>query len=142
MDLKTLGVIVLALIVSVVIVGTRWQLGEEYQVTLTDLAVFVTPILIWLIVTNRISELTLGKEGVTIKAAAKRSVQKGLSRISVREITIAEKGMLEDIPNFIDQKIEALKLQVNRHNFYDEYALRQYLKSAHPIFILSVRGHR
>src|ERR1700730_2487051 len=127
MDGKTLGVIGLAFVAFAAIVGIRWSFGEKYQVTLTDLLVLAAPIMLWLVVTNKLGELTLGTDGLTIKAAANQPVQSQLSQISVQEIKIANKGSIEDIPKLIEQKIQGLKLQVNRNDYYDEYVLEKYL---------------
>jgi hypothetical protein len=88
MDYKTIAVIALAFVVFAVIVGVRWSFGEKYQVTLTDLLLVVTPILIWLVVTGKLGEATLGwKDGLTIKAAANQLLR--ASPISVQPLNTA-----------------------------------------------------
>ena len=126
-DNSTLIVVALAVVAFAAIIGIRWRYGEKYQITLTDLVLLLAPILIWLVVTNKLGELSLGAEGLTSKAAARQPVATQLSRISVQDISIADKGSPDAIPALIERRIQALKLQVNKSNYYDEFILRTYL---------------
>jgi hypothetical protein len=126
-DNSTLIVVALAVVAFAVIIGIRWKYGQDYQITLTDLVLLLAPILIWLVVTNKLGELSLGAEGLTIKAAARQPVATRLSRISVQDVTTADKGSSDAIPALIERRVQALRLQINKRDYYDEGVLRTYL---------------
>src|SRR5258706_11385736 len=85
---------------SVVLRGTT---HGSWELKLTDAALALLPIFIWLVFSGQLKELKTGSEGFSaaFQDAASASIDQAVEKLPVEALVADEKTLLPDIPKFI-----------------------------------------
>ncbi|MBT5108421.1 MAG: hypothetical protein HOM25_07050 [Rhodospirillaceae bacterium] len=112
-------IIAVALLIGLVLLRTLTDGNAE--VRLTDAAIAIIPVIVFLIASGKITKLVVGPEGVTVEAASEAilgaaggSVGDQVERIEPEPITAAGKGGIDSIPEYLNRGVQALTFEIGR----------------------------
>ena len=121
------------LVVLAALVALRGFSGGKLEVKISDAVIAVIPVVMWLLVTGKITKLVVGAEGVTVETAGEailqassKSISGQISALPVVPIDIAEKTGVPEIPDLVARRIGALEFRLGRA-IYAGSATRQYV---------------
>lgn len=130
-DLVT-ALIALALVVS--LVALRGMSRGRLEVKLSDAAIAVIPIMVWLLISGRIAKIAVGSEGVSVETAREaivsasgKVIKSQVAELPVAPVEVAAKGGVAEIPALIRSRVEGLRFTVDGHGHYVESAIKTYL---------------
>jgi hypothetical protein len=131
-----------ALLLLVGLVAIRTLSAGKIEVKLTDAAIAVIPMLVWLLASGQVSKLVVGTEGITVETtrmaileAADRPIENQVSPLPVAPVEIAVKGSVGDIPALVAKGIAALEFQLGFGGYVGD-VIREYFAAltATPTF--------
>ncbi len=128
-----------ALALLIALVTLRAVSKGRFEVKLSDAIIAVIPVVLWLVISQRITKLVLGTEGITVETAreaiVKASTQPIKSQVPVVRVATAQKGGLGDIARLAKEGVEGLEFTVGRA-VYAAPVVRGYLTtlSEYPFF--------
>jgi len=105
------------------------------EIKLPDIIVAVLPVMIFLIVSGKLSKFELSESGLKIETAITEAAQTkisglevavGLEKLPTQHLSTETKGGTSEIPKLINQKTEALSFHLG-YSGYNGYAIREYL---------------
>jgi len=136
-NLSIVIIIAIALLLFLGSVLLRSKTKAKYEIKNIDLIIAALPIVIWLLLSNKLEEVNF--LGVGIKTAdvfadvANTNIGTEFTSAEalpidqlVEEVGVASKSGTGQIPMMVKTKIEALQFRLG-HGGYDSYAIREYL---------------
>ena len=116
------------IILGLIIINTKVNGG--FKIEASWIAIALAPAVIWLLATGQLSGFTgFGIEFKLKEASAKPfSLSLEGDKIKPAFVSLGEKGGIGNIPELIRNRVAALALQLNRRNYYANWAIRQYLE--------------
>jgi len=121
-----------ALLLLVGLVALRTLSAGKIEVKLTDAAIAVIPMLVWLLASGQVSKLVVGTEGITVETtrmaileAADRPIENQVAPLPVAPVEIAAKGSLGDIPALVARGIAALEFKLGFGGYVGD-VIREY----------------
>lgn len=112
----------------------HYRLNKEFKIETSWLALGLAPVVIWLLATGQLAEFSgFGLAFKLNQATAQPvSLQQEGSLIEPEQISADEKEGLSKIPAFVEKKVAALRLNINKPNYYSNWAIKQYLQALTP----------
>ena len=113
----------------IVIVYIRYKLGERFEVKNPDIVLALLPIIIWLLLSGKITSLQLGdlKIETAFKNAKNESITKQVSQMPITTIQGEDKSGLSRIDEIIRAKPQALKFVLGNEPYVPEIMM-EYLR--------------
>ncbi len=128
------------IVMVVLLVALRNKTGNKVEIKNSDIVLALVPVALWLFLSGKIQEFTFGdlKIVAAIKEASTSPVAPQVSTLSelpVESLEMAAKGGVEQIPQLIQKKSEALIFRMGHGGYYGP-AIRKYYQdlSQHPYF--------
>lgn len=121
------GGFLLLLIGSVVL---RAVTGSKFDIKISDIILALIPIVLWLFITGKIQEFTLGELKIVaaVSAASKSPVAPQVTRLPVEVIRVDPKRGVEQIPALIRNRTQALSFVLGS-GVYDGRVVVEYLRA-------------
>ena len=123
------------------LVFIRFKTGSKFEIKNSDVAFPLVIIALWLFVTGRIKELTVGdvKIVAAFENASRSPVETQVTKVPVEALSFDMKTGVSSIPNLVRRKSQALGFRL-RHGGYYGSAIREYLSAlaATPSFKYAV----
>ncbi len=116
--------------IIIIVVLIRMRVGESFVIKQSDIVLALIPILLWLLLTNRIDKFEFG--GVKIQRAfleaSKEPITEQVNKLQlpVESIRLDAKRSVDEIPQLIQNKTEALFFQLGYRGYYGP-AIENYL---------------
>ncbi len=122
---------VVAALILVALVGLRGITGGKVEVKLSDAAIAIIPIVVWLLVSGRITKISLGPEGLTAERATEAIVGASeqpieFSRLPVEVLELGAKGSLADLETLIQKETEGLTFTLGSDSYAPD-VIKRYL---------------
>lgn len=138
---------IVALGVLVVLVGLRAATRGRLEVKLTDAVIALIPVVLWLLVSGKITKLAVGTEGISVETAREAIVEASaqaiddqvsplqVSPLPVDPVESAAKGPVGDIPGLIRDGVQGLTFGLG-FGGYVGFAVQEHLValSRYPFF--------
>ena len=103
---------------------------ETWELKLSDAAIALLPILVWLVFTGQLKELKFGSEGFTAAfqdaAHNQASIRQTVEKLPVEGLAADEKEGLSDIPRLVNNRDRALIFVLGKQ--YDPGIAKEYLR--------------
>jgi len=127
--LQIIGIIIVFFLLLVLIVLIKRKTGNTLAVSNTDIILALLPIVIFLLLSDKIKSLQFGdlKIETAFKNAQNKNIEKQISEIQFKTLTSFNKGTLFELDEKLKSKPEALKFIVGYPN-YDYYVVEEYLR--------------
>ena len=109
--------------------------GSSLEIKLPDIIVAILPVMIFLIVSGKLSKFELSESGLKIETAITEAAQSKISGLEIaveleklptETVSSATKGGTAEIPKLINQKTEALSFYLG-YSGYNGHAIGEYL---------------
>ncbi|WP_031434000.1 CBS domain-containing protein [Methylomarinum vadi] len=106
------------------------RINGGFKIETSWIAIALAPTVIWLLSSGQLAELSGFGVAFKLREAVARpfSLKVHGSKITPEVLPTDEKAGLAAIPGFIENRIPAMTLQLNRRNYYDRAALMEYLR--------------
>ena len=119
------------------LVTLRVILGSKFEIKTTDIILALIPIIIWLFLSGKISELTIGDLTVkmAIQKASKAPIKAQVTELPVETVLVEAKEGVELIPHLVMKKTQALGFRLGTTGYWGP-AIGTYLQSLtqYPFF--------
>jgi hypothetical protein len=124
----TIGIFIILL---AVLVGVRAKSGTKFEVKNTDIILALIPIALWLFLTGKIQEFTLGEFKIVaaIQNAAETPVALHIKSLPVETINAQSKAGTSMIPDLLARKIPALSFKLGTGGYYYGPAINEYFRA-------------
>jgi len=132
--MKTLIFAVLFFVILVIIIFINYRINHEFKIDMSWLALGLTPVVIWLLSTQQLSEFSGFGLAFKLKAATLKPVSLKVDGnfINPEKIIIQEKGGTGKIEEFKRNRVAALTLEVGKKGYYLNHAIEEYLEELTP----------
>ncbi len=102
----------------------------RFAIETSWIAVALSPVIIWLVVTGQLTEFSGFGLGFKLREASTKPfvMDRDGESIEPAEIPVGDKGALDMIPELVERRIAALTLQLGRQNYYNDWAISEYLE--------------
>lgn len=119
------------IILLAVLVGVRVKSGTRFEVKNTDIILALIPIALWLFLTGKIQEFTLGEFKIVaaIQNAAETPVALHVTSLPVETINTQSKAGTGIIPDLLARKIPALSFKLGTGGYYYGPAINEYFQA-------------
>jgi len=89
---------------------------DKWQVQLSDIAIALAPILVWLVLSGKISELKFGSDGffATFQGLVAKPIIASVTPLPVKELVADEKRADSELPEFIAKQVEEIFFVLGR----------------------------
>ncbi len=130
-----LGLLILsffAILFTITLINARINGG--FKIETSWIAIALAPTVIWLLASGQLSEMSGFGVAFKLREAVARpfSLKVHGSKIVPEVLPTDEKAGLAAIPGFIENRIPAMTLQLQRKNYYDNAAIMEYLRRLTP----------
>ncbi len=117
------------LAILVLLVMLRAKTGNKLDIKSSDIVLALVPIGLWLFLSGKVQEFAFGdfKIVAAIKDASKSPVAAQVTELPVVSLQTESKGSVDQIPNLIAKKSEALSFRLRHGGYYDGPAISEYL---------------
>ncbi len=126
----TPAVLAIAVFLAIVVflAALRNAFKEKFEIKNSDIVLALVPVGLWLFLSGQIREFAFGdfKIVAAIEEASKSPVQAQVSELPVEKVRSESKGGVDQIPDMIRKRSQALSFQLNAGVYYGP-AIRQYL---------------
>lgn len=133
------------ILVALILINAKVNGG--FKIEMSWVAIALSPLVLWLVSTNQLAEFSGFGLAFKLKEASSRPFSLTLEgdRINPVPIPLGEKSGLAEIPSLVEQRVEALTLQLNRQGYYSNFAIEEYLQelTQHNFFhyVVFIRGN-
>ena len=125
-------------LVLIGIIIINFRLNKEFRIDMSWIALALAPLVIWLITTNQLAEFSgFGLEFKLNEVTAKSvSIENDGTLIKPEQISSDSKQGLGKLDLFIRRRVSAVTLQTKRPNYYNNWAISEYLErlTQYPFF--------
>lgn len=123
----SIGIFIILLAILVII---RAKTGTKFEVKNTDIILALVPIALWLFLTGKIQEFTLGdfKIVAAIQDATQSPVAQQVTKLPVESIHTEMKGGVSMIPQLLERNTQALSFKLGMGGYYNGPAIREYFQ--------------
>ncbi len=120
-------VLLAASILFVGCVVLRSTTGKAWEIQLSDAAIALLPIVVWLVATGQLKELQFGSSGFAAKfqEAIAASVASAVEKLPTQPLMLADKEDVSEIPKIIARKQQGLSFVMGER--YLPHIAKQYL---------------
>lgn len=123
--------LVIFILVMAVLMILRMKIGEKFEVRNSDILIAIIPVALWLVLTGKIQKLEFGefKIEAAFVEASKTAITKQITpvKLPVESIRMDPKQGVEEIPQLIKNRTEALHFELGYGGYYGP-AIEQYLE--------------
>ncbi len=119
------------LVVLILLAVFRAKTGGKYEIKTSDIALALVPLILLLLQSGKIKELTIGDIKIVLNAveeASNASIQPQVTKLPIEAVRADPKGDLMEIPNLLKKKSQALGFTL-RHGGYYAPAIIEYLEA-------------
>jgi hypothetical protein len=125
------GIVTLATLIFVVTL--RSATNKNVEITLNDAIIAAIAGGLALLISGKIAKLIIGAEGVTIETTKQAIITSTNTKITkqvlpIQVVSEAEKGALEELPNFVGRRVQALDFTLGRR-YYQADVIKKYLET-------------
>jgi len=116
-------------VLLVLLIALRIITGNKFEIKTSDIVLALIPVALWLFLTGKIKELTLGELKIVsaIEEASNSPIASQVTKLPVQSVQIDPKVGTGGIPELIKKKSQALSFQLG-HGGYWGPAIEEYLK--------------
>lgn len=128
----------IAILAAIVVLRSK---GSAIEIRFPDIVVALLPILIYLIVSGKLTKFEIGESGIKLETAIKDAAQSEIAGLQVaiereqvpssnlptESVSRRSKGGVQQIPRLINEKTEALSFNLGYSGYYGP-AIREYLQ--------------
>jgi hypothetical protein len=116
------------LVILALLVALRLKTGNKLDIKSSDIVLALVPIGLWLFLSGKVQEFAFGdfKIVAAIKEASKSPVSAQVTELPVVSLQMEAKGGVDQIPNLIAKKSEALSFRLGHGGYYGP-AISDYL---------------
>lgn len=121
-------------LILMILILINYKVNKEFKIETSWLALSLAPVVIWLMTTEQLSEFSGFGLAFKLKEATAKPVSLKLDgdMISPEQITADEKEGLSKIDSFIQRKVAAVTLKIDKPRYYNNWAISQYLERLTP----------
>jgi len=121
-------------VILIFISWVNYKVNKEFKIETSWIAISLSPVIIWLLTTQEISELSGYGFAFKFKEASATpiSLQLDGSAIKPSQIVKDKKGGYRDVDLFKKKRVQALTLVLGKKNYYSNDAIKYYLKELTP----------
>lgn len=123
-----------------VLIALRTRIASKVEIKSSDILLALIPVILWLVLTGRIRELTVGDVKIVsaIKSASQSPIEPYVSKLTelpVESIEVNPKEGVRDIPRLIEKKSQALSFQMGLGRYWGP-AINEYFNALiqYPFF--------
>jgi len=122
---------VAVIVVLVLVVGLTWlraRTGSRFEIKTSDVALALVPVALWMLFTGKVQEFAVGdvKIVTAIREASASPIKNQVTPLPVAEVRIDPKLGVEQIPELLRRKTEALSFRLGYGGYYGP-AIAEYL---------------
>lgn len=127
------------IVIIIIMIALRFKIGERFEVKNSDILIALIPVALWLVLTGKIQKLEFGefKIEAAFVEASRSSIEKQVTpiKLPVEPLIMNPKRGVEEIPDLIRNKTEALVFRLGYRGYYGP-AIEEYLRklSEYPFF--------
>lgn len=127
----TIGGFFLVLALLVII---RARTGDKSRIGNSDIIVALIPVLIALLFSGKVEELTIGdvKVALAVREAAKLSIAPEVAKVPVKEVVVGRSETLVEITQYIEQRTAAVSFRMARYTRGGRELIVSYLERLTP----------
>ncbi len=127
--------VILFFLILFVIILINLKINQEFKIETSWLAISLSPVLIWLLTTQQLSEFSGFGLAFKLKEATATPVSLKLDGdlIKPENISRDEKSGINRIESFKKNRVAAITLVVGKQGYYSNYAIQEYLIELTPL---------
>ncbi len=116
-------------VLLVLLIALRIVTGNKFEIKTSDIVLALIPVALWLFLTGKIKELTLGELKIVsaIEEASNSPIASQVTKLPVQSVQLDPKVGTGGIPELIKKRSRALSFQLG-HGGYWGPAIEEYLK--------------
>lgn len=119
------------LVMLILLAVFRVKTGGKYEIKTSDIALALVPLVLLLLQSGKIKELTIGDVKIVLNAveeASNASVQPQITKLPIEAVRADPKGGLMEIPSLLKKKSQALGFKLRYGGYYGP-AVMEYLEA-------------